>query len=67
MSASEAITCEPLGRNTYRLAPYPLNADKLCFDVPCRRMSRRTFPSEEFFRREYELTPTEYLTVKLVR
>ena len=65
--AKEAIALSPVGRDVYRLSPYPFDSARVAFDLPCRRMKAKTFHSEEHFRAEYAFTPTEYLNVRLVR
>ncbi len=64
---SATILCIPKGKDTYRLDPYPFNADKVSFDIPCKRVKGTLFPSEERLQSVFELTPTEYLTIKFVR
>ena len=64
---SAVITITPKGHDTYQLSPYPFDADKVSFDIPCKRIKGVLFPSEERFQSLYELTPTEYFTVRFVR
>ena len=63
----EVITCTPVGVDTYRLSPYPFDADALAFQVPCRRLRTLTFSTEDQLREAYERAPQESLTLRLVR
>ena len=51
------ITCTPLGDDTYRLAPYPLDRDTLVLELPCRAVPGKTFPDLESFRAAYAAAP----------
>ena len=64
---SETITCTPVGPDTYRLTPYPLDADALVFRVACRRLRSVTFPSQEHLREAFEQAAPDALTIRLVR
>jgi hypothetical protein len=61
------IVCTPLGGDTYRLAPYPLDADEVHLSVPAREVRGRTFSDQATFRAAYAAAPIEALTIKLVR
>ncbi len=65
--SSVDITCAPLGGDAYRLAPYPFDADDLRFELPCRTVAGRTFPSQEAFREAYAEAPVGRLNVRIVR
>jgi hypothetical protein len=62
-----AITCTPLGDDTYRLAPYPLDSDALVLELPCRAVQGRTFPDQEAFRSAYAAAPVGRMRVRIVR
>lgn len=61
------IVCTPLGGDTYRLAPYPLDAEEVHLSVPARRVRGQTFPDETAFRAAYAAAPVETLAITLVR
>ncbi|HEY4988667.1 MAG TPA: DUF3891 family protein, partial [Opitutaceae bacterium] len=61
------ITCTPLGDDTYRLAPYPLDRDTLVLELPCRTVPGKTFPNQEYFRSAYAAAPVVHLKVRIVR
>jgi Protein of unknown function (DUF3891) len=62
-----ALDCLPLDHDTYRVAPYPFDAEPLTFDVPCRRVRGRRFTALNDFRAAYAAAPVEYLIVRVVR
>lgn len=61
------ITCTPLGDDTYRLAPYPLDRDPLVLELPCRTVPGKTFPDIESFRAAYSGAPVVPMKVRIVR
>jgi hypothetical protein len=61
------ILCSPLGDDTYRLDPYPLDADRVVLGLPCRRLEAKEFGGLEAFRAAYAAAPVEELSVTLVR
>jgi hypothetical protein len=62
-----ALDCIPLGNDTYRVAPYPFDADKLELDVPCRSIAGKSFADEAAFREAYAAAPVVALPVVIVR
>ena len=65
--APTALDCLPLDHDTYRVAPYPFDADQLNFDVPCRRVRGELFADLNAFRAAFAAAPVEYLTIHLMR
>lgn len=61
------VLCTPLGDDTYRLAPWPLDQDAVEFKLPCRHVPGREFPTLEGFRAAYAAAPISTLLVRLVR
>ena len=61
-----AIECTPLGNDTYRLSPNPLDSDGMVFDLPCRHVPGRGFASLEAFRSAYAATPVSILEVTIL-
>ena len=61
-----AIECTPLGNDTYRLSPNPLDSDGMVFDLPCRHVPGRGFASLEAFRSAYAATPVSILKVTIL-
>jgi hypothetical protein len=61
------ILVTPLGDDTYRLSPYPLDRDELVLELPCRTVSGKLFPSLDSFRKAYLAAPNGKLKVRLVR
>ncbi|HZZ20226.1 MAG TPA: DUF3891 family protein [Opitutaceae bacterium] len=61
------ILMTPLGNDTYRLSPYPLDQDEVILELPCRAVSGKMFPSLESFRSAYLAAPLGKLKVRLVR
>jgi hypothetical protein len=47
------------GQGTMELSPWPFAAERLEFDVPCRRVPAKAYPSEESFREVYRAAPVE--------
>lgn len=64
---STTLDCLPLGRNTYRVYPYPFASDELVFPVPCRRIAKQPFSSHDAVCAAYADAPQEYFTVKIFR
>jgi hypothetical protein len=62
-----ALECIPLRPDTYRVSPYPFDADELSFQVPCRSISGRTFADGAAFRAAYAAAPVESMRVGIVR
>jgi len=62
-----ALECTPMGGDTYRITPYPFDADELVLEAPVRRVPGRTFDDEASFRAAYAAAPVERLTVRTVR
>jgi hypothetical protein len=63
----ETLLCTPLGSDTYRIAPYPFDADELRVAVPVRRVAGRTFADQAAFRAAYASAPSEPMEITLVR
>jgi hypothetical protein len=61
------IVCTPLGDDTYRLAPFPLDRETLVLELPCRTVAGTTFPSQDAFRAAYAAAPVGQLRVRIVR
>jgi hypothetical protein len=61
------ITCTPLGDDTYRLAPYPLDRDALLLELPCRTVAGGTFPDQESLRSAWAAAPVGRMKVRIVR
>jgi hypothetical protein len=61
------ILVTPLGDDTYRLSPYPLDQDELVLELPCRTVSGKLFPSLDSFRTAYLAAPPGKLKVRLLR
>ncbi len=61
------LQCTPLGGDTYRISPYPFDADELRLTVPCRCVRGGIFASEEQFRAAYAAVAPESLALCLVR
>ena len=62
-----ALTLTPLGSDTYRLSPSPVDTDELVLDIHCRRLAGKTFPDQAAFRAAYAAAPAEVLKVRIVR
>jgi hypothetical protein len=62
-----AIECTPLGNDTYRLSPSPLDAEEVVFELPCRHVPGREFADQDAFRAAYAATPVSSLAVTLVQ
>ena len=65
--ALATLRCTPLGDDTYRVAPYPFDADGFELSVPCRRVPGATFGSQEEFRTLYAAAPVASLRIRIVR
>ncbi len=61
------ILCTPLGDDTYRLSPWPLDRDEVEYKLPCRHVPGREFATLEEFREAYAAVPLSTLLVRLVR
>jgi Protein of unknown function (DUF3891) len=61
------LTLTPLGGDTYRLSPSPVDIDELVLDIHCRRMTGKVFPDLAAFRAAYAAAPVEILKVRIVR
>jgi Protein of unknown function (DUF3891) len=64
---SAVLNCIPLGNDTYRIDPYPLDADEIVFELPCRRIEGKTFPSQDALRQAYSAAEKITLRVKITR
>jgi hypothetical protein len=62
-----SITCTPLGGDTYRIAPFPFGQDELRLDLPCRRISGRSFTDPEALRAGWAKASLENLPIRIVR
>ncbi len=60
------VECTPLGGDTYRLSPNPLDADEVVFDLPCRHVPGATFASLGEFRALYAAAPVSALMIRIV-
>jgi hypothetical protein len=61
------IACAPLGHDTYRLEPYPLDTDALVLELPCRAVAGKSFPDQGSFRSAYAAAPVGRVRVRIVR
>jgi hypothetical protein len=61
------LICTPLGADTYRVDPYPFDADELNLYVPGRNLPGKKFASETALRAAYAAAPVERIPVKIVR
>jgi|GEM_PF-283970 hypothetical protein len=61
------VECTPLGNDTYRLSPYPLDDPRVVFDLPCRHVAGREFTSQDAFRAAYAAAPMAHLEITIVR
>jgi Protein of unknown function (DUF3891) len=61
------LRCTPLGADTYRLAPFPFDADHASFVFPYRRLPLNGFTTQDEFRACYAAVPVEQLSVLIVR
>ncbi len=59
------VTCYPEGNNTYRLDPYPFDADVLEFQVPFKRVRQKEFSGVESFRALVAAAEQEYFIATL--
>jgi hypothetical protein len=62
-----ALNLTPLGSDTYRLSPSPLDTEELVLDLACRRVAGKVFPDQAAFRAAYAAAPAEVLKVRIVR
>jgi Protein of unknown function (DUF3891) len=62
-----ALDCIPLGGDTYRIAPFPFDADEVALEVPCRRVAGKMFAGQAAFREAYAAAPVSPLRVGIVR
>jgi len=60
------ILCTPLGDDTYRLSPFPLDQPVVELAVPSREVRGKTFPDLESFRAAYAAAPVTPLKVRIV-
>ena len=60
------IECTPLGNDTYRLSPNPLDGDDVAFEVPCRHVPGREFQDLAAFRAAYAAAPVSRLPIRIV-
>jgi hypothetical protein len=61
------VLCTPLGNDTYRVAPYPFDADELDLPLPSRAVAGKTFASLDAFRAAYAAAPVSPLNIRIVR
>jgi hypothetical protein len=61
------IVCTPLGNDTYRLSPSPLDSAEAVFELPCRHVSGKEFESQEAFRAAYAAAPVSTFKVTLLK
>jgi hypothetical protein len=61
------LTLTPLGSDTYRLSPSPVDTDELVLDIHCRRVTGKVFPDQAALRAAYAAAPAEVLKVRIVR
>jgi hypothetical protein len=61
------LECIPLGGDTYRIAPYPFDADELALEAPSRTVQGKVFASVGAFREAYAAAPVVPLRVRIVR
>jgi hypothetical protein len=61
------IIVAPLGDDTYRLSPYPLDQDEVVLELPCRSVTGKMFSSLDSFRAAFRAAPVVKLKVKLIR
>jgi hypothetical protein len=57
--APETIKVRHTGRGRMELSPWPFAAERLEFEVPCRRVPAKTYPGEAAFRETYRNAPVE--------
>ena len=60
------VQCTPLGGDTYRLSPWPLDAGEVELTLPCRHIAGREFASLDAFRALYAAAPVSSLRIRLV-
>lgn len=51
------------GPGAMELSPWPFAAERLAFEVPCRRVPAKTYASDEAFREVYRDAPVEHYRV----
>jgi hypothetical protein len=61
------LVCTPLAGDAYRVAPFPFDDDEHVFEMPCRAVQRKAFPSLEAFRESYSKAPVDKLKVRIIR
>ncbi len=61
------LRCTPLGADTYRVAPFPFDADEVAVAFPCRRVPADSFTTQDEFRACFAAAPVESLPVRIVR
>lgn len=57
--ASVTIKVRHTGAGSMELSPWPFAAERLEFEVPCRRVPAKTYAGEEAFRQVYREAPVE--------
>jgi hypothetical protein len=62
-----ALTCTPLDRDAYRIAPYPFDQDELRLELPCRKVAGRSFADPAALRAAWVEAPLEALPVRIIR
>jgi Protein of unknown function (DUF3891) len=63
---SAQLVCTPLGDDTYRIAPWPLDAGELGLETPCRHVKGKVFANEAAFRAAFAAAPVGRLKVRIV-
>lgn len=57
------IKARHTGAGALELSPWPFAAERLAFEVPCRRLSAKTYADEAAFRQAYRDAPVEQFKV----
>jgi hypothetical protein len=65
--SSATILCTPLGADTYRLSPYPLDEDGLVLEIPCRRVEGLSFETVDDLRKVFKAAPIDRISITLVK
>jgi hypothetical protein len=59
------VTVQRTALRTFRLSPWPLNADSLEFEIPGRPVTGDLFPDSKTLQAHYAAAPTVMLTVRI--
>ena len=62
----EAVWCEPLGADRYRLIPYPFREPQLQLQVPFQRLAGKTFNNHKAIQKAIADAPVEHRTVSFL-